>query len=102
MAKAQTKTAFVLSLPQDMPASEVVEKAKATGIKIKGPHVHVIRSRAKGKAKGRKPTLSTATTTAATPTEREFGRLALELGIKKAEAILFDTRKKVAEIVAGS
>lgn len=47
MPRPQTKTAFVLSLPTDTPASEVVERAKKRGIKLSRAYVHVIRSNAR-------------------------------------------------------
>lgn len=42
-----TKTAFVLALPADMPAKEVVAKAKAEKIGLTEAHVYNIRSTAK-------------------------------------------------------
>ena len=102
MAKAQSKTEFVLSQPAGMPAKEVVAKAKAARMTISDNYVNTIRSNARRKArKGRRVTPSTETATA-TPAEREFRRLALDMGVKKAEAILSDTKKKVAAIAAGS
>lgn len=43
------KTKFVMSLPRDLPAKQVVEKAKAQGIIISEAHVYKIRSTNKGK-----------------------------------------------------
>jgi len=51
-----TKTSFVLSLPRDLPAAEVVEKAKAAGIKLTENYVHKIRSKAKVAGGGKKKT----------------------------------------------
>ena len=48
-ASKNTKTAYVLALPADMPAKEVVEKAKAEGIELTEGHVYNIRSAAKAK-----------------------------------------------------
>lgn len=45
----KTKSAYVLGLPADMPAKEVVTKAKADGIKLSEGHVYSIRSGAKKK-----------------------------------------------------
>ena len=50
-AKGPSKTAFVLSLPRDMPAKQVIEKAKAAGISIKEGYVSNIRSAARTKRK---------------------------------------------------
>ena len=103
MAKAKNKSVFILSQPESASANEVVANAKAAGIKISNAYVYIVRSNARLKAKGRRPAVgsSLAGTVAATPAEREFRRLALDLGVKKAEAILFDTKKKVAAIAAG-
>jgi hypothetical protein len=48
--KKITKTAFVLS-QGDIPANDVVEKAKAAGITITKGHVHTIRTKANAKGK---------------------------------------------------
>ena len=45
-----TKTAFVMGLPRDMSAREVVAKGKAQGIKLSEAHVYKIRSTSKGGA----------------------------------------------------
>ena len=53
------KTKFVLGLPRDMSAKQVVEEAKKNGITITEAHVYKIRSTAKTKApKGGKPAAS--------------------------------------------
>lgn len=46
------KTKFVLGLPRDLSAKEVVEEAKKQGITITEAHVYKIRSTAKAKGKG--------------------------------------------------
>lgn len=46
------KTKFVLGLPRDLSAKEVVEEAKKNGIAITEAHVYKIRSTAKAKGKG--------------------------------------------------
>jgi hypothetical protein len=46
-----TKTAFVLALSRDIPAAEVVQKAKAAGFDMTTHRVHEIRSAAKRAAK---------------------------------------------------
>jgi hypothetical protein len=42
-----TKTAFVMGLPREMSAREVVAKGKAQGIKLSEAHVYKIRSTSK-------------------------------------------------------
>ena len=56
-AGSQNKTAFVLSLPREMPARDAVAKAKAAGIQMNEAYVYKIRSTSKtgssaGKASG--------------------------------------------------
>ncbi len=47
-SKKITKTAFILSLPRDLPATQAVEKAKAAGIKgLSETYIYKIRSRKK-------------------------------------------------------
>lgn len=43
--KSPNKSAFIRNLPADMPAAEVVAKAKAANIKISPAFVHAIRSK---------------------------------------------------------
>jgi len=106
----QNKSAFVRNLPPKLPAKEVVARAKKAGITLSEKYVYVIRSnshkkrRGAGRGPGRpvgRPRMSVGggPTTGA---EREFRRLAIEIGVRRAEEILGETRKKVALIIAGS
>ena len=104
-AKApKSKTAFVMSLSEDLPAKEVVDRAKKLGMEISDKYVYVVRSNARKRSKKRRgpgrPPGSTSTASG-TPGEREFRRLALDLGVKKAEQLMADLKKFAAEIVAG-
>ena len=100
----KNKTAFVKSLPEDMPAKEVVDRAKKLGITISDKYVYVVRSNARKNTRKRRgpgrPPGSTASVSAS-PSEREFKRLALNLGVKKAEQLMANLKKSAAEIVAG-
>lgn len=49
------KTKFVMGLPRDLSAKQVVEKAKQQGITITEAHVYKIRSTAKSKPAGKAP-----------------------------------------------
>jgi hypothetical protein len=51
IAKKVNKSAFVRSLPPDMPAKEVVDKAKTEGMKISVAYVYSIRTAAKAGAR---------------------------------------------------
>lgn len=68
-----TKTSFVLSLPRDTPATEVVAKATAAGLSISEHYVHTIRSAAKAagaKKKGAKKSGKKAAKKAAAPAKK--------------------------------
>jgi hypothetical protein len=58
------KTKFVMGLPRDLPAKQVVEKAKQQGIVISEAHVYKIRSTNKGKGAPAKSSASKATPSA--------------------------------------
>ena len=102
----QNKSAFVRNLPPKMPAKEVVARAKKAGITLSEKYVYVIRSNSHKKRRrpGRPPGVRVAASSGAPANgaEREFRRLAIEIGVRRAEEILGETRKKVALIIAGS
>jgi hypothetical protein len=93
-----TKRAFVLSLPADMPAKEVVERAAQAGIKLKDTYIYVVRSNSRlRKGSAAKAPASRS----AGSTESEFRRLAIELGLSRSKDLLRDTEQKIADLVAG-
>lgn len=103
-AKRRSKTAFVLSQPEGMSAKDVVDKAKKAGLTISDKYVYVVRSNARRRARkykraARRAVVATTTNTGGAG-EREFRRLTLQLGFKRAEQLLSDTKKK-AEMIAG-
>jgi hypothetical protein len=51
--KSPNKSAFIRSLPADMPAADVVAKAKAANLKLTPAFVYAIRSKSRTKGKGR-------------------------------------------------
>jgi hypothetical protein len=52
--KSPNKSAFIRSLPNDMPAVDVVAKAKAANLKLTPAFVYAIRSKSRNKVKGAK------------------------------------------------
>ena len=96
--RPMSKTAFVLSLPADTPAKEVVERAKRNNMKISDKYVYVVRSNAKRKAGARKGRGRQADG-GLQNAETRFRKLAVELGLGKAEALLEDTRRRVANAI---
>jgi hypothetical protein len=113
--KAPSKTSFVLSLAKDMPASEVVAKAKAAGIELTDRYVYVIRSKAKGRAgkptgrRGRPPKVAgarrgpkpgkAAAASSASGLATQFLEMALDLGLARAEDLLVSLRSKVQQVL---
>jgi hypothetical protein len=66
-AQSMTKTAFILSLPRDLPAGEAAQRAIEAGFPTKREHVHEIRSAAKRKAQAvRAPRTTPGATTSKT------------------------------------
>lgn len=120
---AGTKTAFVLSLPVDMPASAVVSKAADAGLKIREKYVYNIRAAARQrvaggslprKKPGPKPGTKTVSKPAAAPAalpsglastasssavEARFLDAALDLGLARASELLDRLRAKLKKFV---
>jgi hypothetical protein len=117
-----TKTAFVLSLPVDMPASAVVAKAADAGLKIREKYVYNIRAAARQriaggglrKKPGPKPGTKAVSKPAATPAslpsglastasssavEARFLDAALDLGLARASELLDRLRAKLKKFV---
>ncbi len=107
--KGVNKAQFILSQPMDLSAKEVIERAKAQGISLSESYVHVIRSKyRRGTVKKREQAQPVAAAAAATTTatkaktrqnlEVEFRRLAVELGLDRAQELLQDTRQKLLQL----
>jgi hypothetical protein len=71
--KPITKTAFIKSLPKDMPAKEVVAKAKAKGIELTDAYVYNIRGSAKRSKRGLKVKVTAASAKTAKKTATKRG-----------------------------
>lgn len=98
-ASKQSKAAFVRSLPPNMPAKDVIEKAKAAGHKLSPAYVYVIRSKgsSKGSARvgrkagrGGRPGRGNGTVA-----ERQLVSAALELGFARAQEVLNAARTRM-------
>jgi hypothetical protein len=81
------KTKFVMGLPRDLPAKQVVEKAKQQGIVISEAHVYKIRSTNKGKGAPSKSSASKATP-AAPKGAKSAGRGNSSSGSSKRDFVL--------------
>jgi hypothetical protein len=109
-----SKRTFVLGLPADLPAADVIKRAKAEGMKLTTNYVYKIRSR--GAAAGSRPD---ATTRASSPTiklskrgaasvaraaggngvhDEHFVSLVLDVGLARAAALLEKVRMRVQEL----
>ena len=101
---AMSKSEFIRSQHGRMRAKAVVELGKKQGLDFDDKYVYVVRSNARkkgrGRRRGRPP--GRATTKKAPSTEADFRRLAVELGVKRAEEILSDTKKRLMELIAGN
>jgi hypothetical protein len=108
-AKSPSKTAFVLGLPQDMPVSDVLAKAKEAGITIAKNYVYLIRSKAKSastrgagvkaprtrKPSGRRPGASAPRASSGSGSiEAQFANIVAEIGLARAEQMLRTVRAK--------
>ena len=95
-----TKTSFVLGLPAQMSAKDVVKKAAAAGISLTDKHVYVIRSvsRTKPKKPGRGRKLKRAARSRrADGVEATLRSAIAQVGLSRAKQI-FD---EVAAVFAG-
>ena len=100
---AMSKSEFIRSQPGRMRAKEVVALAKKQGLDMDDKYVYVVRSNArrKGKKKRRGRPPGSRTRRMIPSTEKQFRRLAVELGVKRAEEILSDTKKRLKALIAG-
>jgi hypothetical protein len=95
-----SKAAFVRGLPADMPASQVIAKAQANGMKLTPAYVYVIRSKSGAKSNGNAPRGARGgAARGASSQERTFIDLALQLGFSRAQALLDDARASIQRAV---
>jgi hypothetical protein len=102
------KSAFVRSLPASLSAAEVISRAKVKGIKLSAAQVYTIRANARRKSDvSILPRLRGTSQPTASPrgrrgsggaagSESAFLRMALELGLVRAEGILGSLRDRAA------
>ena len=99
-SKSTSKAAFVRSLPADLPASQVIARAQANGMKLTPAYVYVIRSKSGAKSNG-KHGGSTRGSAArgGSAQERTVIDLALQLGFSRAQSLLDDARASIQRAV---
>jgi hypothetical protein len=94
--RGSSKTAFIRGFANDMPAAKVVEAAKRAGVKISKEYVYRVRALAK-------PNMASAGRGLGRGTNGSFGggseqrltRLALEIGLLRASALLDRVRVRL-------
>jgi hypothetical protein len=103
IAKKVNKSAFVRNLPQDMPAKEVVDRAKSEGMKISVAYVYSIRTAAKAgarRAAGGLPGRALRSIGGANGRVEELLRaVAAELGLSRAIGLLQAEQAKVRAVL---
>jgi hypothetical protein len=126
-APALTATEFIKSQPREISAADVVKAAEKVGLKIDANYVYKVRSRlgakpaAKAKLEAPKatkpapapkaaqsaPTPKAASTVPTAPkitgvsNDVAFKKLVVELGVARAEALVVEVKRKLAELFAG-
>jgi hypothetical protein len=126
--KKQTKTAFVLSLPSDLPIAEVITRGKKAGLSLSQGYVSNIRSAAKARKGGKstkkgagpraKRAAGKAVAAAKTPRAKTVGRpvtsrahgergaestlkrMVIELGPDRAQALIAEVRRRLATMLS--
>lgn len=100
------KSAFVRSLPSTLSAAEVISRARGKGIKLSAAQVYTIRANARRKAGNGLPSIERGRGAgdaavrrgrgSGSDSESAFLRMALELGLVRAESILGSLRDRAA------
>jgi hypothetical protein len=108
---APNKSAYVRSLPTDMPAKDVVEHAKAKGMKLSVEYVYSIRAAAKTTAKrapkaapkrrGRPPTATVTSSKRSSNVRVEdlLRAAAAEIGLSLAIGLLQAEQQRVRSVI---
>lgn len=115
--RAGSKTAFILSQPLDAPAKDVVEAGAKSGHRFDVRYVYAIRSASKAKGgassagpasdgaaggaprgRGRPRGSAGGALTVSGSLESQFARMAVDIGIARAEAILRRVREQLERL----
>ena len=93
--KDASKAEFVRGLPQNMPAKQVVEKAKEAGLKLTTAYVYVIRSQAR--TGGKKS--SAAAPKPSKDAESKLIAAASEIGLSRSIELLTREKERVLKLL---
>lgn len=91
-ARPVSKTEFVLSLPEDLPAAEVVARAAQAGLPMREKYVYNVRATHRAR-RGASPARGGRRSVAAL--EAQFIDLALDIGFARAEELFAEIRAKL-------
>lgn len=94
--KDASKAEFVRGLPQNMPAKQVVEKAKEAGLKLTTAYVYVIRSQART---GGKKSASAAAPRPSKDAEAKLIAAASEIGLSRSIEVLTREKERVLKLL---
>ena len=90
-----SKADFILGLPLDVPAVEVMKRGAARGISLSMAHIHTVRSQARTKARKSVPAkveVETSRRKAPSNLEQRLLETAAELGLVRALKLITDLR----------
>jgi hypothetical protein len=95
--KTISKTEFIRCQPARMPALQVVEKARDSGLSMTAQYVYKVRSVTRSKTQGKPRAL--APVRRQESNESEFRRTVLQLGVKRSRALLADLERKLRRVI---
>lgn len=94
--KDASKAEFVRGLPQNMPAKQVVEKAKEAGLKLTTAYVYVIRSQART---GGKKSSANGAPRPSKDAEAKLIAAASEIGLSRSIEVLTREKERVMRLL---
>lgn len=97
--KDASKAEFVRSLPEAMPAKQVVEKAKEAGLKVSTAYVYVIRSQARTGPKKASSDGAPRAPRASKDAEARLIAAASEIGLTRSIQLLTQEKERVMRLL---
>lgn len=98
--KKQSKAAFVRSQPADLPAKEVLRRAKQAGLSLSEAYVYVIRSKTEAARKQARARGGSGGSRQQQQYERQLRSVALELGINRTQEVIAEFKAEVTRQLA--
>jgi hypothetical protein len=94
--KDASKAEFVRGLPPNMPAKQVIEKAKEAGLKLTTAYVYVIRSQART---GAKKSAASGAPRVSKDAEAKLIAAASEIGLTRSIEVLTREKERVMKLL---